>query len=186
MLGDARLQRTARCYPVHREHTTGDWCLNSVTMPVNPTRRRSWTLRTAVVVAGIVIGFLVVLAMIDPHMTWFLEVPSARLTVDGRPAKGWLHKGNHNQTLFLTRATSGGQKSYMIWAPGDGRGSVRGCGSWTSPHFPIFAIGDVNPPCSPWLVSGETGTAFFAQSVVIGKDLVEFTAEDGSRVKVSW
>ncbi len=91
-------------------------------------------------------GTAVCYAIFSPYYAWYFIVPNARLTVDGKPQQGLLHRGNHGATLFLTRSSAKAE-SHMIWVPHDRQGMVSNCGRWTVPRFPAFPIGDLNPPC---------------------------------------
>jgi hypothetical protein len=150
------------------------------------------TLRRALKIASlsvlIFLGVVIVCEVFSPYSTWYFVVPNARFTVDGRREKGWLHRGNHGATLFVTRRDRGKAESYMVSFPPQREGIVWSCGNWTAPRFPAFPIGDVNPPCWTFIAS-ESRTpkpALPARNLKVGTDFVEFTADDGSRIKESW
>jgi hypothetical protein len=136
----------------------------------------------------VLVGVVIIHEIISPYTPWYFVVPNARLTVDGEQAQGWLHRGNHRETLFLTRCDVTKAESYLIWVPHGGHGAVWSCGNWTAPRFPVFPIGDVNPPCLTFTFGeGSTPKAILpARHLVLGTDFVEFTADDGSRIKASW
>jgi hypothetical protein len=152
----------------------------------NTTVRSS--LKIATISFLVLLGVVVVHGMFSPYTSWYFVVPNARLTVDGRKVKGWLHRGNHRETLFLTRRENGKAESYLIWAPRDRKGMVWNCGDWTAPRFPTFPIGDLNPPCSIFSASNAPASksSLPARDLVVGTSFVEFAADDGSRIKVSW
>jgi len=104
-------------------------------------------LKTAAILILVLLGILITVDIFSPYAAWYFVVPSARLTVDGRPDQGWLHRGNHRESLFLTRRDRGKAESYLIWIPKDRQESVLSCGHWTAPRLPAFPIGDLNPPC---------------------------------------
>jgi hypothetical protein len=147
------------------------------------------------IVAIVMLALLVIIVaheIYSPYMSWYFLVPGARLTVDDRPEHGWLHRSRHGRVLFLTRQGKEKNESYEIWIPRDERGSVMSCGEWTAPEFFVFSIGDVNPPCltlSLRFIPNDgpppksTGPR---RNLVAGPGHVEFTADDGSRLKVSW
>jgi hypothetical protein len=145
-------------------------------------------LKIAVISVLVLVGVVITLGVFSPYTAWYFIVPNARLTVDGRREQGWLHRGNHRETLFLTRGDKGKAESYMIWVPHDRQAIVWRCGNWAAPRFPAFPIGDVNPPC--WTFSAtEAPTpnpALPARKLAVGADFVEFIADDGSRIKASW
>ena len=102
-------------------------------------------LKIAAISVLVLVGVVIILEVFSPYTAWYFVVPKARLTVDGRREQGWLHRGNHRETLFLTRRSKGKAESYMIWIPHDRQGIAWSCGNWTAPRFPAFSIGDVNP-----------------------------------------
>ena len=136
----------------------------------------------------ILLGILTTHEIFSPYTAWYFVVQNAQITVDGRPEQGFLHRGNHRQTLFLTRREKGKAESYMIWIPHDRQGSISNCGHWTAPRFPAFPIGDLNPPC--WTFSAREGPTpkptLPERNLALGIGFVEFTADDGSRIKASW
>ena len=146
-------------------------------------------LKIATISVLILVGALIALEAFSPYTAWYFVVPKAQLTVDGRREQGWLHRGNHGETLFLTLRNKGKTESYMIWVPHDRKGVVWNCGNWTAPRFfPAFPIGDLNPPC--WTFStSEAPTpkpTLPARNLAVGAGFVEFTADDGSRIKATW
>lgn len=136
-------------------------------------------------------AFLLLILALCIHMifsqytSWYFRVPNVQLTVDGKTAQGWLHRGNRNGTLFLTRRDNLVVESYLILPS---RGVVWSCGAWTAPRIPAFPIGDVNPPC--WTLSTEDNLSTKpirpARNLTVGTKLLEFTADDGKRIRVSW
>jgi hypothetical protein len=157
----------------------GSWC-QSIQM------RRG--LKTAAISILVLFGIVIIREIFSPYTAWYFVVPSARLTVDGRPEQGWLHRGSHAGNLFLTRRKGGNVESYLIMIPRDGQGSVSSCGNWAAPRLPAFPIGDVNPPC--WTIhAAEDPTPKFtlpSRKLISGEHFVEFTADDGSRIRGSW
>jgi len=140
---------------------------------------------TAVIVA-VFVGLPLVYSIFSPHFSWYFRVWDARLTVDGRPVEGWLHQGGREQILFVTRSSGQGSETYRVWL--GGHPYVSDCGDWISPRFPIFVTGDINPPCF-WADADENGEIRHPppRRIIISRpNSVEFTADDGSRVAVSW
>jgi hypothetical protein len=76
----------------------------------------------------------------------------------------------------------------LIWVPHDRQGIVWSCGNWTAPRFPAFPIGDVNPPCwtFPATEAPSPKSILPVRNLVAGPGSVEFTADDGSRIRASW
>ena len=146
------------------------------------------TFKIAAFAILILMGILLGRMIFSPYTVWYFVIPSARLTVDGRLEQGWIHRANHGKNLFLTRRKNGKAESYSIALSHDVQGSVSSCGNWTAPRFPVFPIGDLNPPC--WTVyAAEDLTPranFPVRRLATGEHFVEFTADDGSRIKGSW
>lgn len=140
--------------------------------------------------ALVVITLFVRVAIFEP--VWYFIVPSARLTVDGGPSEGWLHvrRDDRGKIMFVTRRSGGKAESYMIVLEKGRQGRAWPCGDWTAPHFPLFPIGDVNPPCTFFTVAGQEPAQPKPKPVNrelrSGPDYVEFTADDGKRIRASW
>jgi hypothetical protein len=114
------------------------------------------------------------------YTSWYFRVPLSEMTVDGKTASGWLHRGNEWQVLFVTRNDAMQPESYMIVIP---QGAVSSCANWVASRLPAFPIGDVNPPC---VILGRIAPEGPPRNLVSGPNFVEFTADDYSRVKLSW
>jgi hypothetical protein len=157
----------------------GSWC---------QTLQLRRGLKIAAISILVLLGIVVTREIFSGYTVWYFVVPSARLTVDGRLEQGWLHRGNHGENLFLTRRKGENVESYLIMLPRDRQGSVSSCGNWTAPRSPVFPIGDVNPPCWTFYAAEDpTPRAILpARELASGEHFVEFTADDGSRIKVSW
>lgn len=145
-------------------------------------------LRVVGVLTLVLLGLVVAHSIFSPYVAWYFVVPAARLTVNGRAASGSLHRGRSGETLFVTRRDKKQAESYMVSAPHDGRGIVWNCGTWTAPRIPAFPIGDVNPPCLfGAIVEGSDSRARVPpRDLTTGNGFVEFTADDGSRIRASW
>jgi len=117
--------------------------------------------------------------------SYFVIVPGAKVLADGKVAEGWLHRGVKGQILILTRGVSGRRESYWIGLPGEKGAGVGSCGDWTAPKFPVLAIGDVNPPCL-FVITEASKATILNRSAVFGPRFVEFTADDGTRLKAVW
>jgi hypothetical protein len=136
----------------------------------------------------VLFGILLAREIFSPYTAWYFIVPSARITIDGSPQQGWVHRGNHWENLFVTRRKAETIESYSIMLPRNGQGSVSSCGSWTAPRFPVLPIDDVNPPCWRWYAAEDPTPRFRppARTLASGERFVEFTADDGSRIRGSW
>jgi hypothetical protein len=145
-------------------------------------------LKIAAISILVLFGIVIIREIFSPYTAWYFVVPGARLTVDGRQEQGWLHRGNHERNMFLTRRKEGKVESYLILIPRDGQGSVSSCGNWTAPRLPVFSIGDVNPPCWTFYAAEDQTPKLNlpARKLASGDNFVEFTADDGSRIRGSW
>src|SRR5713226_1665224 len=111
-------------------------CCNSLTGRGSEPILDSWCqtlqvrrgLKIAAISILVFLGIVITFDIFSPYTVWYFVVPDARLIVDGRPAKGWLHRGHHGESLFLTRRDRGKAESYMIWIPHDRQGGVLSCG----------------------------------------------------------
>jgi hypothetical protein len=147
------------------------------------TTRR--VLTTAVVAIGVLLGIVVIREAFFSLTAYFVVVPGARLFSDGKPLAGWLHRGGKGQLLILTRNVAGKRESYWISVPGERKGWVSGCGEWSAPRFPLVPIFDVNPPCVVWAAAPVQATPL-KRAPVFGPRFVEFTSDDGGRLKAVW
>ena len=114
------------------------------------------------------------------------------MTVDGRPAAGWVHKRtlDDGRIIFLTEKDGGRVETYRITQEtGKGDHVVR-CRDLTAPRFPAFPIGDVNPPCFGFVEAlekpSQTTTEPPGRNLRTGPRFVEFTADAGERLRASW
>jgi hypothetical protein len=142
-------------------------------------------LKIAASSALVFVGVAVALSIFSPYTAWYFIVPTAHLTVDGRPVHGWLHRGSHAKVLFLTRQVKGKSESYMVGLRDSRPRLVLSCGAWTAPRLPAFPVGDVNPPCL-FASSAADSPLLPDRNLLVGLDSVEFTADDGSRIKATW
>ena len=125
------------------------------------------------------------------YTSWYALLPTARINLKGKPNSGYVHwadGGEFGYNLVVTTKEPWSGTTYWIVVPVGHHPSMRRCGRWTAPRLPVFAIGDVNPPC---LIFGEGDESLNAEeqdrrNLVVGSGFVEFTADDGKRVKVEW
>jgi len=123
------------------------------------------------------------------YVTNYLIMPTARLFVAGKPDSGYVHTdaGDSIRILVVTRRLVLRQaETYWVWISSDQRrdsGVVR-CEGWTAPQFPSFITSDIYEPCSP--VGERPRPKPPDRKLVSGSSFVEFTADDGKRVRVDW
>ena len=112
------------------------------------------------------------------YTVWFLKIPNTVITVNGTQTKGWLHKTSDGRAVFFTRADSGKSETYDLAFVDDVNGRVLSCGTWVAPRLPLFAVGDVNPPC---FFEGWAG-----HNLTRGPHSIAFTTNDGKRLEAHW
>ncbi len=100
-------------------------------------------------ITALVIGALFLLGVVREaffgYDSYFVIIPGAKLYADGKPASGWLHRGNGGHTFILTRSLSAKRESYWISLPGEKGGWVGSCPKWAASRFPLVAINDLFP-----------------------------------------
>ena len=112
-------------------------------------------------------------------VSWFFAVNSARITVDGKQGSGWVHKGHNGRAVILTRTEGKAQHSYWI------EHGVGSCEGWTAAHFPILPLRESNG--YDWTpVCFDDNPNPPERNFVSGTNFVEFTADNGQRVRASW
>ena len=155
-----------------------------------PARARK-ALKPGVILAVLLLGplgTLIVYSALDPYFTWYFRDFHSQIIVDGKPSQGRVHRDHSGGSLFVTRTDVHEAMTYMIIIAPETRGHVWSCGDWVAPRFPIFGIGDVNPPC--WIFSNPSDAkpepVHPPSNLVTGSNFVEFTAYDGRRVRASW
>jgi len=137
--------------------------------------------RGTAAIAGTLFAF-VALAMAystaKGYTVWFIKIPHAVVTVNGRQTKGWLHEANKGNTIFFTRADSSKRQTYDLVFAHEGNGRVLSCGEWVASRLPLIAIVDVNPPC---FFEGSAG-----HGLTKGPRSSAFTTNDGARIEAHW
>lgn len=140
--------------------------------------------------AGTVNGFVLVKADLD----WYLPVESASLTVDGRANRGMsLYRRTYafftslpERTMVLIQSGRDQKETYVILGPGPGhlpdgfKGSVRRCES-VFVATPLFGFANDRSQCVTPRPNRDANrdAKFDARSV-------EFSADDGKRLRVEW
>jgi hypothetical protein len=158
-------------------------------------------MRKALIIVGWCIAILVtlvtaflMLAWSRGHLDWFVPVNEARLQVDGlsdQPVSLFKRTSAFftplpDRTMVLIENGSGKKQTYVILGPGPGhlpegfRGSIQRCES-VFVATPLFGFADDYSQCSTPAPNrdGNRDAKFDAR-------FVEFTADDGKRLRVEW
>jgi hypothetical protein len=120
------------------------------------------------------------------YTAYFLLVPGATGSMDGKPAEGWLHRGGKGHLLIVTREVAGRRDSYWIRRPDERSWQVLHCGDWSAPRCPLIAVGDVNPPCLSSAFLQIPGSDVPGRTPGCDASAIVFAANDGERSAVSW
>jgi hypothetical protein len=117
------------------------------------------------------------------YLTWYWRNSDALVLVNGLP-NGYVH--GSGDFYFVTR-TDVKKRSYRVWQLDDGSAGAALCGRWVAPDWIVFAIGDVNPPCSPFDVDegGLTRPESPASKPIVAKGTIRFTTRDGKQIQVT-
>jgi hypothetical protein len=149
-------------------------------------------MRKVLKISALVVGVLFVLVVIREaffsYTSYFVIVPGAKVYADGKPVSGWLHRGGKGHAFILTRGGSGKNESYWITLQTEKGSWISSCDDWSAPSFPLVAIGDVNPPCFTFALTEDPTPKPKSpeRKLGFGPRFIEFTADDGSRLRTSW
>ena len=145
-------------------------------------------LKIAVLVIGVLFALVIVREAFWGYTEYFVMVPGAKLYSGGKPVSGWLHRGGHGHEFIVTRRGSTRRESYWITLRDEKDGWVRGCDGWPATRFPLLAVGDVNPPCFTFVLAEDPSSRPKSpeRKLGFGPGFMEFTADDGSRIRTSW
>ncbi len=129
-----------------------------------------------------------VYSTVHHNTAWYVMLPTARLAIDGKQNIGYAHRadgGGFGYDLVVTTREPWKGNTYWIVIPTGHKPSMRRCEGWTAPRSPLFAIGDVNPPCL--FETEQRSTPEPAErNLISGPNFIEFTADDAKRVRVDW
>jgi len=149
-------------------------------------------MKKALKIASVLFLLFVVAPMVysvfDPYIIWYFLDFHSHILVDGKPTHGRVHRAHDGNSLFVTLPEGDKAITYMVLVPREGGGHVRSCGDWVAPRFPVDGSGDLNPPC--WSIrvaeNPSPGPAALPRNLVVGRNFVEFIANDGKRVRATW
>jgi hypothetical protein len=123
----------------------------------------------------------------------FFLLPFASIKEDGMNGSGYVYANSYRSSrvtsLLVTRQELGQKHSYLLSVENDHGGpGVMDCDEWTPPQAPFFMFPDVNPPCIHWFAAEESPPEpkTPTRNLILGKQSIEFTANDGKRVAINW
>ena len=118
------------------------------------------------------------------YTSWWLGLRGT-VKVNG-VSGGYMHKNTEGTAIILTRTDTQPRQSYLIGLSKPGL--LLDCGGWSAPHSPVFAIGDVNPPCS-FFSSREADPKTdrpLAPTLFIQPKHLVFATTSGKRIEGLW
>lgn len=150
--------------------------------------------RILLIITGAMVSAFLVLAVpasiysaSHGYTSWYFLVPAVRLTVDGTPNCGYVHlssAGAFGKDVVVTRRRFGRVEAYSVMMPTGQNTSVRRSSTVAS-RIPVFAVGDVLPSATVTFDDGPR-SAPPERHLKAGPTFVEFTADDGKRVRAEW
>jgi len=112
------------------------------------------------------------------YTVWYLKLPVYIISVNGKQAKGWLHRATNERSMYFTRADSSKPITYdLVFVEGE-NGYVSSCGTWIAPRLPAIPVGDLNPPC---FLEGSAG-----RNLIRGPRSIAFTTDAGTWLEAHW
>ena len=146
------------------------------------------SIKNIAILLGVVVLLFAVLVLVTAN---FYIMPFARITEDGKPVGGYVHRNSYRRPLtrlVVTRSETGRRRSYLVGIDDAHGGPFVGyCDDWTPPQWPAILLPHVNPPCVHWYAADGSPTPYApSRNIRTEKSAVEFTANDGKRIRVSW
>lgn len=156
-------------------------------MGTGPVMKHGLTILGGLVAAVWV--FVVPASILSHYTVWYFMLPAARLTVGEEPNAGYVHWAENSSygyggAVMVTVRQRSQADTYRIWLPNTHavpserhmarQPTVQRCEGWSAPRFPVFSIGDVNPPCS-FFFDDKPRPNPPERNIVAGPDSVEFT-----------
>lgn len=133
----------------------------------------------------VLLTLLIIRVVFSGTMAFFVLAPTMKLMVDRQLTPGWVHRETHGYSMIITCNDSHKRESYFVNVLGEKGMWVRDCGNWTAPRFPIMAMGDYNPPCTFITPGEQPETKLPERNLIAEPHFIEFTADDGKRLRVS-
>jgi len=140
-----------------------------------------------------IVGLAMLLALLIAYSTasgymmwWFPSRGSVRIN---GVTSGYLHKNWWGTAAIITRTDLKPSQSYLVgFDTSETSKSVIHCGDWHAPHFVVFPIGDVNPPCSFFFDDSQLQRADLPipATLSIRPRVIEFSTMRGEKVTATW
>jgi hypothetical protein len=132
-------------------------------------------------------GFLaavVAYGIFQGYTTCFWLSPWAKVMVDGRDVKGYVHKSG--RALIITRQDGAKPHSYLVGLRDDVKQTVLDCHQWIAPRSPMLLSNHQAPLCLSGLFDAPAigPEAPSGVSEVTG-DHIEFKTRDGKTIRVN-
>jgi hypothetical protein len=150
---------------------------------------KAWAKRVCVslLVLVILLASPVTYSTTSGYTQWWLGF-GGHVTVNGVQG-GYLHKNWSHSAVIITRTDSKKSQSYLVRISGEEfSGAMVHCDDWHAPRFPVFPIGDVNPPCMGILFDPDPPEADrpVLSTLTARPGLVEFSTMQGKKVRATW
>jgi hypothetical protein len=137
-----------------------------------------------VFVGILLIAAAMIYSTVKGYTKWYFRV-NGEITVDGHATSGYMHANTQRTMLLLTRTDQSRPETYLVSLE-HGKGVIA-CGLWHPIRFIPFPVGDVNPPCSAFVVNPATIIdAPVPKSLVLGRRSAEFSTSSGRKIKAEW
>jgi hypothetical protein len=121
------------------------------------------------------------------YTSWHFLIPAPRLTVNGKPNSGYIHWFDGGPTVgndvIVTVRHRWRGETYSVVRPAGHKPSVHGSGC-IEPRLPAVSQGDIRYQCL--FASDDTATPEPPRNLLSGTNFVEFTDDDGKRVRAEW
>jgi hypothetical protein len=115
---------------------------------------------------------------------WYFRV-GGQVVVNARETSGYLHANSQKTILLLTRSDDSRPETYLV-SIGPTK-TVFDCGDWHPLRFLPFPVGDVNPPCTVFIVDpAKVHDPPITGTVTTGRNFVEFSTASGKRIRGQW
>jgi hypothetical protein len=154
---------------------------------IGPIAQEAVKVTAALIGAAILLGTIA--SWCNRYTSWTFLLPVPRITVDGSPTSGYVHLGQTSRdpiaSLWVTVRRHRASETYQVWLPAQRRDKANVWRACTEPWFPIVAHGDVIPHGCMFAPFEQTDVER-PRNLAFGHKSVEFSADDGVRVRAEW